>query len=57
MWTIETFTLFYERTWAQRFVLPFFGLIPLFISISRCDAVRPMRRHAASRDVTWLHST
>ena len=35
MWTIETFTLFYERTWAQRFLFPLFGLMPLFISISR----------------------
>ena len=35
MWTIETFTLFYERTWAQKFVFPFVGLMPVFMSIFR----------------------
>ena len=33
MWTIETFTMFYPKTFAQRNVIPIFGLIPLFISI------------------------
>ena len=34
MWTIETFTMFYPKTFAQRNVIPILGLIPLFISIS-----------------------
>ena len=34
VWTIETFTFFYEKTFAQRVVLPFLGLFPLFLSIS-----------------------
>jgi hypothetical protein len=32
MWTIETFTLFYERTWAQRYGFPLMKLIPLLFS-------------------------
>ena len=32
-WTIETFTMFYDKTWAQSFALPLLGLIPLFFSI------------------------
>ena len=32
-WTIETFTMFYDKTWAQRFAFPLFGLIPVFMSI------------------------
>jgi hypothetical protein len=33
VWTIETFTMFYEKTWAQSVMFPLFGLIPLFFSI------------------------
>ena len=33
-WTIETFTMFYSKTWAQSIVFPLLGLIPLIISIS-----------------------
>eukprot|EP00095_Tigriopus_kingsejongensis_P004696 maker-scaffold276_size226481-snap-gene-0.17 protein:Tk04696 transcript:maker-scaffold276_size226481-snap-gene-0.17-mRNA-1 annotation:"hypothetical protein" len=33
IWTIETFTMFYERTFAQRTVIPMFGLLPLLLSI------------------------
>ena len=32
-WTIETFTMFYEKTWAQMFVFPLLGLIPVLLSI------------------------
>ncbi len=34
MWTIETFTMFYDKTFAQKNVIPMLGLIPLFLSIS-----------------------
>ena len=34
IWTIETFTMFYEKTWAQSVMIPLMGLIPLFFSIS-----------------------
>ena len=33
-WTIETFTMFYSKTWAQSVVFPLLGLIPLIFSIS-----------------------
>ena len=33
LWTVETFTMFYQKTWAQRVVIPFIGLGPLFLSI------------------------
>ena len=33
IWTIETFTMFYNRTWAQTVIFPLMGLIPLFFSI------------------------
>lgn len=32
-WTIETFSMFYERTFAQTTIIPFLGLTPLFLSI------------------------
>ena len=34
VWTIETFTMFYDKTWAQSYALPLLGLIPVFLSIS-----------------------
>ena len=34
MWTIETFTMFYPKTFAQRNVIPTLGLVPLLLSIS-----------------------
>lgn len=34
MWTIETFTMFYDKTFAQKNVIPMMGLVPLFLSIS-----------------------
>ena len=33
LWTVETFTMFYEKTWAQRFMIPIIGLGPLLLSI------------------------
>lgn len=33
VWTIETFTMFYDRTFAQRTVIPIFGIFPLLLSI------------------------
>ena len=32
-WTIETFTMFYSKTWAESFMIPLLGLIPVFFSI------------------------
>ena len=34
VWTTETFTMFYSRTWAQSVILPLLGLIPLLLSIA-----------------------
>ena len=33
LWTVETFTMFYDKTWAQRSIIPVIGLMPLLISI------------------------
>ena len=33
-WTIETFTTFYDKTWAQKSLIPLFGLFPLLMSIA-----------------------
>ena len=33
-WTIETYTKFYNKTWAQKVLIPIFGLLPLFASIA-----------------------
>ena len=33
LWTVETFTMFYDKTWAQRSIIPVIGLAPLIISI------------------------
>ena len=33
LWTVETFTMFYEKTWAQRSIIPIIGLGPLILSI------------------------
>ena len=33
LWTVETFTMFYEKTWAQTTIIPVIGLMPLIMSI------------------------
>ena len=33
LWTVETFTMFYEKTWAQKSIIPIIGLGPLILSI------------------------
>ena len=34
VWTIDTFTMFYHKTWAQSVIFPLLGLIPLLLSIA-----------------------
>lgn len=33
-WTIETFTMFYPKSFAQKNIMPLFDLVPLFVSFS-----------------------
>lgn len=34
MWTVETFTMFYDKTFAAKTVIPLLGLVPLLLSIA-----------------------